>query len=275
MKISRGQYESPMTFVRGCKGAPISVLVALSFIGRPATSIELQTWTGYKDDNITLATRQLIEMGWLVAIGPRGPWGLAEGKQLPLMEWLDGDSDLIGLPSPTTTTEISFIAENGRSSNKTASATPKISDSTIIRLNPKFDENIAACRAMGIGAPTREILSDLEHVTPELIKAHVKGLTQGETIGLAIVRIRENEAPREIIDEAPREAKRYSDNIWSEYLSRRTEDEIQITTCVFPILDPARAGEVNKTNGLPYIKGRCGATVVPGSHFCKIHQTEE
>lgn len=269
MTFPRGQFENPMTFVRGCKGAPISVLVALSFIGRPATSIELQTWTGYKDDNITLATRQLIEMGWLVAITPRGPWGLAEGKQLPLMAWIDGDSDLIGLPPTTTTTEISFIAERVGSSNKAGAATPKKSESAFIRANPQFDENIAACRAMGIGAPTRDGLSDLEHVTPELIKAHVKALVAGESIGLAILRIRENEAPREII-EAAQESHRYSVSDWLGDDNPRSEVTLG---CMELVLDETRLGE-KAANGQPYAKGRCGEPVVPGSNRCANHQEE-
>lgn len=96
------QFENMMTFVRAIKGAPASVLWALIITQRMMTALELQQWTGYKGDNITVSVRLLIDLGWVVARTPRGPWGLAEGRQLPLMpgiEQLQGlenrDSDLI------------------------------------------------------------------------------------------------------------------------------------------------------------------------------------
>lgn len=264
----RGIYENPMTFVRSCKGAPISVLVALSFLRRPATSLELQQWTGYKDDNITLATRLLAEMGWLEAITPRGPWALAEGKQLPLGAFIEGDSDLIGTITATTTTEIKSIAERVGSSKSKAARTPNKSES-VVRENPRYEENIVACRGAGIGFPTRETLSDLPHVTPDLIRAHVHALARGESIGLAILRIRENEVPREVIDAQP-ESHRYSVSEWTGQWEDRGDVEIG---CVISILDETRLGEI-APNGQPYIKGRCGQPVVPGSNRCADHQGE-
>jgi hypothetical protein len=62
-------------------------------------------------------------------------------------------------------------------------------------------ENLKACQLYGIGEPMATQLSELKHVTPELIAAHVKSLVQGETKGLAIVRIRNDEMPRLWIDE--------------------------------------------------------------------------
>lgn len=267
--LSDGLYENPMTFVRSCKGAPISVLVALSFIRGPATSFELQKWTGYKDDNITLATRLLVDMGWLVAITARGPWALAAGKQLPLGAFIEGESDLIGTLTATTTTEISSIAEKLSSSNKAGNRTP-IKSESVVRENPLYDENIVACRGAGIGYPTRETLSDLPHVTPDLIRSHVKALVAGESIGLAILRIRENEAPREII-EAPAASHRYNVSDWlGEIGTDRGEVEIG---CMELVLDEARLGE-RAANGQPYATGRCGKQVVPGSNRCADHQGE-
>ena len=92
-----------MTFVRAIKGAPASILWAFLFTRRVMTALELQQWTGYKGDNVTVAVRLLVDLGWLSARTPRGPWCLVEGRQLPLMELIGKvdqitrrDSDLIG-----------------------------------------------------------------------------------------------------------------------------------------------------------------------------------
>src|SRR3990172_4914579 len=98
------QFENTMTFVRAIKGAPASVLWALCFTRQMMTALELQQWTGWKGDNLTVALRLLVDLGWVVARSPRGPWGLAEGRQLPLMPGIEQlerienpDSDLIGV----------------------------------------------------------------------------------------------------------------------------------------------------------------------------------
>jgi hypothetical protein len=93
------RFENPMTFVRSIKGAPASILWAFLFCRRSMTADELERWTGYADDNITKGIKVLIDTGWLVARGKRGPWCLADGRQLPLMEGLSllDESEKIGL----------------------------------------------------------------------------------------------------------------------------------------------------------------------------------
>lgn len=118
------QFENMMTFVRAIKGDAASVLWALIITQRMMTALELQQWTGYKGDNITVSVRLLIDLGWVVARTPRGPWGLAEGRQLPLMpgiEQLQGlenrDSDLIGvagLPSSSSTSKAFLFIQTRR-----------------------------------------------------------------------------------------------------------------------------------------------------------------
>lgn len=200
--MSLGRLENPMTFVRSLKGAPISVLFALMFTQRAMTSLELQNWTGYKDDNITLATKLLAELGWVVAISKRGPWALADqGRQLPLMPAFFSDSDLIGI-KPTTTTigiENRSVVETGSSSNVLTPPSPIKSESG--RVNPHFAANLKACRAGGIGEPSASEISDMidelgEPMTPDFITDHCQSLIEGETIGLAIIRIKGGEYPR-------------------------------------------------------------------------------
>ena len=77
--------QIPLAFLRSIKGAPASVLLALLFNRRPMTNQELQRWTGYSDQSVTQATRLLMDLGWVIAHGPRGPWSLNARRQWPLM----------------------------------------------------------------------------------------------------------------------------------------------------------------------------------------------
>ncbi len=95
-------FENPTTFVRSIKGSPASILVAFMFVRKTMTSEELQRWTGYGDENITKGLKLLVELGWVVAHTSRGPWALADGRQLPLMPGMDllnenENPDLIGI----------------------------------------------------------------------------------------------------------------------------------------------------------------------------------
>ena len=192
------QFENPMTFVRAIKGSPASVLLAFFFVRRAMTSLELQQWTGYKDDNITLATRLLVDLGWLTARSPRGPWCLVEGRQLPLM----ADSDLIGI-SPTTTTTNGRVNLNKSRVGAVADPNPIKSDiqQYFEDLGVPVEANLKACKLFGIGEPVASQISMMKHVTPDFIAAHVRSLVQGETKGLAIVRIRSDETPALWADE--------------------------------------------------------------------------
>lgn len=187
------QLENPLTFVRSLKGAPASILWAYFFARKAMTALELQEWTGYKGDNITEAVRFLVSAGWLVARSPRGPWCLADGRQFPLM----AESDLIGV-SPTTTTTIEerkLISD----SLVVAAATNPIKSELQVLLEEygiPVEENLKACKLFGIGEPMRTQLAQMKHVTPEFIEAHVRSLVDGETLGLAIVRIKSDELPR-------------------------------------------------------------------------------
>lgn len=59
-----------------------------------------------------------------------------------------------------------------------------------------FEKNYYACTLCHIGDPSRLLISELEWVSPDFIKAHVNDLEPGDTIGLAINRIKGNELPR-------------------------------------------------------------------------------
>lgn len=172
------QLENSETFVRAIKGAPASILWAFFFTRRAMTALELQEWTGYKGDNITVALRLLVNLGWLSARSARGPWCLCDGRQFPLME---GESDLIGvMPS---------LSSSSSSKNIPASIEQEQEEedeSDLIGVVVALDE-------AGIRDPARKRLAKMEHVTPEFVRGHVEVVkAEGLQIGTAIHRIEYN-----------------------------------------------------------------------------------
>lgn len=179
------QFENPTTFVRAIKGAPASILWAFFFTRRVMTALELQEWTGYKGDNITVAVRLLVNLGWLSARSPRGPWCLCEGRQLPLM---NDESDLIGFIPPSSSSSSSKLNVPSNLEEQ-----EEQDDSDLIGV-------VAALDAAGIREPKRSMLAKLPHVTVEMINAHVERCkAEGLELGTAIYRIQYNwayEVPR-------------------------------------------------------------------------------
>lgn len=160
------QFENPMTFVRSLKGAPASVLWAFFYTRQAMTALELQQWTGYKGDNLTVALRLLVDLGWVSARSSRGPWCLVEGRQLPLM----GESDLIGVrPGVDVDVDISFSPPTNTTSLTTSrKRNPIKSDSWTDEDRAK----LAALDAAGIrGKKARELIR-LPWVTVEYIEDH-------------------------------------------------------------------------------------------------------
>lgn len=174
-------FENPMTFVRSLKGAPASVMLALLFARHPMANRELQRWTGYSDSAIAQAARLLTDLGWISALGPRGPWALPSGRQLPLMQPPDAPlPDSISLPVMQ-------------------SRTPPVNPEGIpVDREPAYedaeDENFVrtlhALYDAGIGEPTAGRLARLPHVSAEYVARHVEQANaQGFHLGIAIYRI--------------------------------------------------------------------------------------
>ena len=99
-----------------------------------------------------------------------------------------------------------------------------------------YRENLKACRLYGIGEPMASSLAGMSHVTPALIIDHVRSLRDGETLGLAIVRIRSDEMPRAWVEEIREQAAGapsltdYHQKKWdmrSEYRSPTDDDETE------------------------------------------------
>lgn len=159
-------FENLVTFLRSMKGAPASVLLALIFSRKSLTDRELQRLTGYSDDTITQATRLLVDLGWITASSPRGPWCLAAARQLPLLDRADQQ-----LPRVTT----SPVLVHTEMSNPAAEHVAR---------------NLRALYDAGVREPIATRLARLPHVNPEYVAAHVKhALAQRATLGTAIYRI--------------------------------------------------------------------------------------
>jgi hypothetical protein len=172
------QLDHPINFFRSVKGAPLSVLCVLLCTGRAMTRLELQEWTGYSGDSLTEATRLLGGLGWISARTARGPWSLMEGRQLPLAGALEHEAGNLGLLSSSSS---SSIVESSANREEKEQEKPEIS--VLRRL----------MRECGIQEPSASRLIQLPHVTPELVRTHVRlAAAEGHAIGTAIYRIRHN-----------------------------------------------------------------------------------
>ena len=166
-----------MTFVRSLKGAPASVFLAFLFARRPLTNRELQRWTGYSEDTIVQATHLLIDLGWVSALGSRGPWTMAIGRQLPLTESQLADSSA---PMPALAAE---------TQNEIPGYQEKL-ESGEDREDENFVKTLHALYDAGIHEPTAGRLARLPHVNAGYVAAHVEQANvQGFGLGVAVYRI--------------------------------------------------------------------------------------
>jgi hypothetical protein len=250
------------------KGAPISILVAYIINKQVMTLMELQQWTGYKGDTLTAAVRQLETEGWLTSRSSRGPWGLAEGRQFPLMAEIDQfsasqfpDSEKIGVELPTTTTTMVESKKNKLVAVIVEDTTPKKSESIIVYETPgvTFEKNLFACKKYNIGQPKADIIASCPWVSPEFIKSHVEALRDGDTLGLAIRRIEGNEAPPG--QKNPVSKERASYEIPQVDTNYEHEDDCNCFQCRrdYPERFCSYAGKP------------CGSLVIPGQRFCSKH----
>jgi len=175
-------FENPLTFVRSMKGAPISILVAFMFARKTLTNLELQQWTAYRDDAITPALRLLCSLGWLVAQTPRGPWSLADGRQLPLMEIIDELERVSGdesgkngfIPSDVVVNDLSLNVPTITTLTTTRARYPEKTDSSDFRTQEENSALAAALNRHKIAGKKRRELIECEWVNAEYVNASVK-----------------------------------------------------------------------------------------------------
>jgi len=160
-----------LTLLQSLKGAPASVLLALSANGQPMSNQELQLWTRYSHPQITLALRSLGERRWVVGRSSRGPWFLADDAQVP------GINCLLGA--------FEKVAPDG------SSAIPRLAERKDSLPNATKMQLLQALHESGIYEPTASELAALPHVTVEYVRGHVAAASaDGLRVGAAIARMR-------------------------------------------------------------------------------------
>jgi len=223
------QFENPLTFVRSMKGAAISILVACMFARKALTNLELQMWTGYKDEAITEASKLLCMLGWLVAHSRVGPWSLADGRQLPLMAIADELDAIAGVENDDLAMRVPVFPDVSASSSSSSNIdlnVPSYLEEQEEEESSGFSGTLpgvlAALDAAGIREPKRSQLAKLKHVTPELINAHVRQCkAEGLNIGTAIHRIEHNWEP---LDRFKLEHDKTLDTYFSKMLALRSRE---------------------------------------------------
>ncbi len=169
--------------VRELKGAPLACFMLLLLSNDPVSNEWLCRMSGYTDKPIAQALKLLSSDEYKLVRRSRGGWILSHAFQIVL-----GQEESRKNSVPTTTTYIN----TNPIKEEVVAVSRKNSDS---EREAAYNANLAVCKELGIGEPNASTISDLEYVTPEFIRAHVQGLKKGETRGLAIVRIRNNELP--------------------------------------------------------------------------------
>jgi hypothetical protein len=205
--------DQAMSFFRTMKGAPHTVLAVLAYNGRPMTNRELQLWTGYHADTITRATQDLIQMGWLAAQTPTGPWLMAHGRRVPCLHTrpaVQADSTPASENPGTVGEVLGTSGENPGSASEnlgTASENPGFPSSrggleegkqeeqdlqppASKPGDPKFPEAVRALQEAGIHDPALSRLARLPYITGEYVRAHVeRARLEGRGLGAAVFRM--------------------------------------------------------------------------------------
>lgn len=206
------QSDNPIRMVRELKGAPLSILMILRLVHQPVSSEYLETATGYTDKPIRKALRYLQEIG--MALQSARGWILASGeKQLPMVMQLneqalpedDTDSDTTPPEENNQTEIIQKCRNNSDSVNYLINNINNLSSNQVNKvingesrknsdLEDCIHENLETFREMGIGLNRRtEALARMKHVSRDYIQHMVNNLKQGETLGMAIIRMEKGE----------------------------------------------------------------------------------
>ena len=163
--------ESLMVLVQSLKGAPGSVLLALSATRRYMTHQELQLWTRCGHNQVTLALRSLIQLGWVSMRSSRGPWVLVTRREIPALARFND-----AIASKALNDDDGLL-------------TPPQEDPLTTSASRR--QLLEAIREAGIEEPTATELASLPHVTVEYVRGHVQGArAKGLRVGAAIERMR-------------------------------------------------------------------------------------
>ena len=199
--------ENPIDVIKLIGVNAWAVYTVLVFFQKPMSNRELQIHLPLSEKTITGLIRILLEHRLITAVTRMGPWTAAiHGRQMLLtFDKEGGVRKFYGLPATTTTA----FKKNSRESHKISGAAaavesfnaPESVNSTDSVNSEMINSNFRSCQQAGIGEPKAGEISRREHVTPDFIQAHVRDLKEGESLGLAVIRILSGELPRSWRDE--------------------------------------------------------------------------
>lgn len=172
-----------VNFLNGLRGVQPMIFLAFCLVRRAMTVDELQVITGLSDDAIRPALKSLAAKGlFFVQRGERG-------KQT----WLPRGDTFFGraIQNPLKADSEPLLSSSSNSVDLVPSYLPQEQEEE--PESAKSGNCLAALDAAGIREPKRSRLAALEHVTPELIAAHVaQAKREGLSLGTAIHRIEFN-----------------------------------------------------------------------------------
>ena len=219
------QSENPIRMVRELKGAGLSIVIALGLVNQRVSQEWLERSTAYTDKTVSQALTYLEEIGYVDHTG--SGWRLINNRArqlvMPLMLEEENPPD----PEPEEDPEIKDTSRNNSDSLTTTINNIDLIDSVVVdsnnntktRKNSDFEANLEEFKRLGIGRNKRtEALAMMEHVNPQYVCAHLKGLKKKDSKGLAIMRMEQGEDPPErSIEDMSDEEKRAKYAEWEQY----------------------------------------------------------
>ena len=171
--------DNPIRLLRGLKGAPLSILCAMSLAGKAVSQSWLERVTGYTDKPVSQALAYLKEIG-LVDGTNRDGWRLSQGtQQLRLTEAVFPETSRNNSDSPPSSPELDLK----ESINLEVEEVEGENESEKIRLrgvSPKNPAESAIWEELALASithnPRTEALVRLPHVNPEYVRAHRLGM---------------------------------------------------------------------------------------------------
>lgn len=195
---------NPIGTLRQLKGAPLSVLIALTIVKpRLVSSSWLAGCTGYAHDAVTSATWYLKELGYVDCDSHRTNWRLVgDVQQLPLpvsmLEQAPKNPDA-EKPQPDPAYLLKLCLNGKEDLTEVSSSSFNAPDAE----KPHPSNSIETCRNLlldaGIKDPTATDLCKLEHVSYPYLDSHItKAKHDNISIGLLIHRIRSSDPKPDI-----------------------------------------------------------------------------
>jgi hypothetical protein len=186
--------HNPLTLLRQLKGAPLSILFALTFVNQPVQAKWISSITGYSPNTISSALVLLLEMTLVSCNRSRSAWQLTgAAKQLPLAMALEAPDRKNCDPQPLSTPPPPPPPIEGRIGLQKEEEIPDREN-----CDPQLSQ-LSELRAIlydyGIGEPMLTTLLKMDHISLDYLVAHVtKARLEELPANHLIQRLRSNDA---------------------------------------------------------------------------------